>query len=173
MSRVCRAGDHGCDTLVGDEILEKELRPAAGEILRPVGKGFVVHRAEEAAAAERQRGEHAGLDLGRKRKDALLRLSISDRVVDLHEVGFFARDHRFHGGKIAVERRGDADVATDALRLPFLELRQWRGLRTLWSCSRSSFAVFRRESERLSSAASGASSLVAINTFSRKPSLPS
>ena len=54
------------------------------------GIGLAAHRAEQPAAAERQRGQHRRLDLGRERQDALLRFAVVERIVDLHEIGLLA-----------------------------------------------------------------------------------
>ena len=109
---------------VAEEILEKELRPAAGERLCPIGKFLAVHGAKQPAAAERKCGEHAAFHLGGERQDALFRFAVIDRIIDLHEIRFLTPQNRFNGGKIPVPGRGDADVTANALLLPFPELRQ-------------------------------------------------
>ena len=118
------AGDDRGHPRVAKQVFQEELRPALGESARPVGNRLAAHGAEQPGAAERQRGQHAGLDLGGERQDALFGLAVVDRIVDLHEIRLFAPEHRFDRGKVAVPGRGDADIAADALRLPLLELRQ-------------------------------------------------
>src|SRR5262249_60334682 len=117
------AGNNCRHPFISQQVFEKKLRPAAGEVLSPVRNRPTAHGAEEATTSERLGGQHAGLDLGRERQNALLRFPVADRIVNLHEIWLLARDHRFHGGKIAVEGWGHTNVPADALRLPRLERR--------------------------------------------------
>src|SRR6185437_203052 len=110
--------------LVADEIFEKELRPTARETRRPVGDRLAADCAEQAAPPERERGQYASFDLGRQGQDALFRLAVVERIVDLHEIRPLASERRLDRGEIGVVGRGDSDIAAEALRLPRLELRE-------------------------------------------------
>jgi len=74
--RVGGAGNDRCDPFVGEQVLEEELGPAAGEVLRPIGNRLAAYYAEQAAVTKGQRRQHAGLDLGRQRQDALFRFAV-------------------------------------------------------------------------------------------------
>src|SRR5215472_10762116 len=103
MGWVRGAGNNCRHPFICEQVFEKKLRPAAGEVLSPIRNCPTAHGAEEATTSERLGGQHAGLDLGRERQNALLRFPVADRIVNLHEIWLLARDHRFHGRKIAVE----------------------------------------------------------------------
>ena len=60
--------------------------------------------------------------LGGGGDDPLLDVAIVQRIIDLHEIGLLARQYGLDGGEVGVACRGDADVAANALRFPFLEL---------------------------------------------------
>ena len=104
--------------------LRKNCAQLAAKSCAQSGIVLAAHRAEQPAAPERQGGQHAGLDLGRQRQDALLRLAVVERIVDLHEIRLLAPEHRLDRGEVAVEGRRDADIAAQALRLPVPELRE-------------------------------------------------
>src|SRR6266487_5490751 len=102
MCWVRGAGNNCRHPFISEQVFENKLRPAASEVLSPVRNRNAAHGAEEATTTERLGGQHAGLDLGRQWQDALLRFPVAERIVDLHEIWLLARDHRFHGRKIAV-----------------------------------------------------------------------
>ena len=124
MGRVGGAGDDGGDARIAQQIFQEKLRPGVGEGARPVGDLLAAHRAKEPRPAERQSGKHGGFDLRRRRQDALFGFAVVERIVDLHEIGLLAQQHGLDRAEVAVPRRGDADVAAHALRLPVLELGQ-------------------------------------------------
>src|SRR5215831_4905372 len=64
--------------VISEQVFEEKLRPAAGEVLSPVRNRLAAHGAEEATTTERLGGQHAGLDLGRQRQNALLRFPVAD-----------------------------------------------------------------------------------------------
>src|SRR5215472_6535065 len=78
MCWVRGAGNNCRHPFIPEQVFEKKLRPAAGEVLSPVRNRLAAHGAEEATTTERLGGQHAGLDLGRQRQDALLRFPVAD-----------------------------------------------------------------------------------------------
>src|SRR5262245_16765008 len=78
MRWVRGAGNNCRHPFISEQVFEKKLRPAAGEVLSPVRNRLAAHGAEEATTTERLGGQHAGLDLGRQRQDALLRFPVAD-----------------------------------------------------------------------------------------------
>ena len=72
------AGNNCRHPFISEQVFEKKLRPAAGEVLSPIRNCPAAHRAEEATTTERLGGQHAGLDLGRQWQNALLRFPVAD-----------------------------------------------------------------------------------------------
>ena len=88
------------------------------------GSLLTMHGAKQPRAAERQRRQHAGLDLGSRRQNALFSFAVVERIVDLNEIRLLPQQYGFDRGILFMPGRRDADVATDTSRLPFFELRQ-------------------------------------------------
>ena len=106
---------------ITQQVFEEKLRPAIGEPFGPVGNFLAMHRAKQPGAAEGERGEHAGFDLGGQRQNALFSDAVVERIVDLHEIRLLALEHCFDCGEVVMEGRRDPDVTAQTLRLPFLE----------------------------------------------------
>src|SRR5271170_7299506 len=71
MPRIGGAWDDCGHSWVAEQIFEEELRPRISKTARPIRKFLTAHGAEQPGAAERQCRQHAGLDLSRRRQDAL------------------------------------------------------------------------------------------------------
>src|ERR1700757_736 len=70
---VRRTRNNCSHPFISEQVFEKKLGPAASEVVCPIRNRPAAHGAEEAATTERLGGQHARLDLGRQRQDALLR----------------------------------------------------------------------------------------------------
>ena len=109
-----RLGQHAGDGRIGEDVLQRELRPAVAlELGGPRRQRHVGQALEIGAIHERPADQHGDAAV-REQRQQPLRVALGDRVVDLDEIRPLALQKLF---ELPVERglRGrDADVA----RLP-------------------------------------------------------
>src|SRR3954447_13028233 len=107
---------------MADDPLQEVLRPARdAELGGPGWKRFALRAPEERATGERPVDDDVHLALGGEREDAIFRLALAERVIDLQEVVGAVLEPALDLG---VRGRGvvrDADVAHAALLLPLLQ----------------------------------------------------
>jgi hypothetical protein len=117
----CR--EHRCHAL-SETQLQKELRPASPKPCAQSGTGLPLYCAEQPTTTERSCAVNTAALISAASGRMRFALPVIEGIIDLHEIRLRSRDHRFHGGEIAMKRRGHPNVPADALRLPFLELCQ-------------------------------------------------
>ena len=108
----------GCDRM--------NLRNNCAQLVAPnsaakSGSGLPADFAEQRVAAERQVDQHGGAGVARGRQQHLFGIAVAERIIDLEEIGFLAR--QYFGDRIIlpVEARRHADVAAEALFFPFAQ----------------------------------------------------
>ncbi len=112
---------------MADDPLQEDLRPGrATELGGPLGKRLSGETAEGASAAKRPVRENGDAALFRERQDALGRLGLVGRVVDLEEVDGFFPENALELGIGARRVVRDSEVSNAALRSPLSERGQVR-----------------------------------------------
>ncbi len=108
----------GCDTIHLRKYCAQLAMPSSAAQAR---QGLAAHAAEHRALGERAVGDHRDAQFLRQRQQALFRLALGERVVDLHEIVLPGPEQALD---LKVGVRGvmrDADVAHALLRLPFAQ----------------------------------------------------
>ena len=100
VNHVLRAGgrgDRAGDRRVGDHEFQQKLRPArAADLGRPRRQRLAPQPPKELTAGKGSVDDHRHAALKRERQQALLGLTLADRIVDLDEIECLSSDHSLH-----------------------------------------------------------------------------
>src|SRR5881275_1105500 len=119
MLDVVRRWNRASHRRIGNDPLQKKLRPrSAIKLCREIGQRLSAAATEKIAAAKRTINNDGDAMLLRERENFLFGFAFHDRVVDLDEIEFLAREDFCDLGKGAGFVMRDAEIPESSLSLP-------------------------------------------------------